>query len=269
MSKGKSSVPSTRAWQTDLGSCELRHYACELRSARATALADAEGFDEILFAVERLGARLSGKVGTLGSYKDDLLALVAASSPASIDDDQRPAFHFERLLELVTRGRNDALHQGAVARSLTGHCVDLALALEEALMKAAWSVSDFMVDAPLVAQLHETVASVRRSLLRNAYSYLPLRAETGWVLVSDLEVAKFLRGSTDHDKKLQRLAMTLDAARADSEQPLKWEPVTTFCGPAEPIAGLVERLSSQPVLVTVDGKPDSRLLGLLTPFDLL
>lgn len=60
-------------------------------------------------------------------------------------------------------------------------------------MTAAWRVSDFMVDAPLVSQLHETVASVRRSLLRNSFSYLPLRTETGWVLVSDLEVDKFLR----------------------------------------------------------------------------
>ena len=46
----------------------LLHYRDQLRFGRAVAVKDAEGFSEILFAVERLGSFLSNEIGTLNSY---------------------------------------------------------------------------------------------------------------------------------------------------------------------------------------------------------
>lgn len=40
----------------------------QFRQARATALQDAEGFQEIIFVLERFGAHLIGKIKDLGKY---------------------------------------------------------------------------------------------------------------------------------------------------------------------------------------------------------
>lgn len=58
-----------------------RVFADQFRSARMTALADAESFDQIVHAIERLGSYLSkekygdrGLYGDLGKYRDGLVA---------------------------------------------------------------------------------------------------------------------------------------------------------------------------------------------------
>jgi hypothetical protein len=49
-----------------LTDCEAIFFRDQLRTARAAALQDAEGFDQILFCLERLGLQLLGVVGALG-----------------------------------------------------------------------------------------------------------------------------------------------------------------------------------------------------------
>ena len=48
---------------------ERLYHRDKLRSARYTALADAEGFHEVCFAIEALGMRLLGKKADLGQYR--------------------------------------------------------------------------------------------------------------------------------------------------------------------------------------------------------
>jgi len=117
-------------------------FANQLRSARLAALGDAEAFDGIIHVVERIGSYLSkerlgdlGKVGSLYNYGKELLDLASNSGVAIETPEQFSVLltPFGRLYDLVTVARNDALHQGAFARHLTGHVIELAIILEDAL----------------------------------------------------------------------------------------------------------------------------------------
>jgi len=107
-------------------------FSDELREARENALRDSEAFDGIVHVVERLGSFLRGKITHLEEIPG-----------------QRPDLHvpFSLLYKLVREARNDALHQGAFARRLTGHAIELSLVLEDALRRSLESpvVGDYMV----------------------------------------------------------------------------------------------------------------------------
>ena len=61
------------------------HYRDELREARLKALRDAESFEDIVFALERIGVHLTGKIGQgLGGYKD-AISQYALKSPLAGD----------------------------------------------------------------------------------------------------------------------------------------------------------------------------------------
>lgn len=77
----------TLAWQ------ERLYHRDTLRSGRYAALADAEGFEAICFAIEALGLRLEGAKKSLGKYKDRLEAL----SRESIVLSQLSVSHPERF----------------------------------------------------------------------------------------------------------------------------------------------------------------------------
>ena len=51
---------------------ERLHYRDQLRAARYAALADAEGFGDVCFALEALGLRLLGKKRDMGQYEQKL-----------------------------------------------------------------------------------------------------------------------------------------------------------------------------------------------------
>lgn len=105
---------------------------------------DAEAFEQIVFVVERLGVYLTRSVKSLGPYAKAIITLAAQSPLAEEVPSLLPTWHtpFGDLYYLVQDGRNDALHQGAFARHLTNHTVELALILEDALMTNAVAARD-------------------------------------------------------------------------------------------------------------------------------
>src|SRR5688572_16048276 len=116
----------------------------QLRQAREAAFRDSEAFDEVIHVVERLGSFLNEEIGDLGKYKEDIensarLSALAEEIPAKWRGIHVP---FSLLYDLVKDARNDALHQGAFARHLTGHAIELALVLEDALRRS--------LDSPVV-----------------------------------------------------------------------------------------------------------------------
>jgi hypothetical protein len=250
-----------------------RHFCDELRDARAVALQDAEGFSNVLFAVERLGAFVAGRIEALGRYREGLRELAARSPLANDIPIAHPGFHvtFDVLYDLVMQGRNDAMHQGAAARHLTGHAVELALILEDALMSTdAHVVRDFMVRTPVCARLWEPVSSIRRSMLANAFSYLPVFVSTSddcqWKLVSDVAVAAYLRGATGPTDRKQRLATSLEAAVESGRLALLPARICKAEDHVKAVLGMFEE--GRPMLVLRPNCPNEAI-GLLTPFDLL
>jgi len=59
-------------------------FADQLRSAREAALDDAEAFDGIIYAVERLGSFLTQRTLELGRYKDEVSKIASTSALAEV-----------------------------------------------------------------------------------------------------------------------------------------------------------------------------------------
>lgn len=253
------------------------HFLEELRNARLSAQKDAEAFDELLFVFERLGCYLMGRAATLGKYKDELLALAEKSALGGTLDARLANWHTGKsvLYALVNQARNDALHQGAGARHLTEHAIELALLFEDALMNGAddslTELRDIMVRSPAVAEPWQPVSFVRQVMLTNSFSTLPIYVGDRWRVITDAQVAAFLRGVPNN--RLTRLGMTVEEA-AKQQPELLGNPA--FENPCARIADVAKRFATNPqdafilVLEEPSASPQSRaLLGIVTAFDIL
>lgn len=243
------------------------HFRDAFRTARASALDDAEGFDELLFALERLGKFLYGQPGNMGKFAPALVRLASTSYLAEAIPRLWREFHipFDVLLAQLRRARNAALHEGAFARHLTSHAVTISLILEDALMEESDRVGDYMVRAPVCAGLWQPLSFVRQSLLAHSFSFMPVNVGTDlipqWRLVSDLAIATFLRGADNREKAL---GITLKTA-VDSGGLLLSEPLV--CAPDKPVRKALENCKGLPILVVSD--TGDRLLGIATAYDLI
>lgn len=237
---------------------EKRHWLSQLREARASALADAEGFESILFTLEALGQFLCKEAGRgLNDYEPALQRMALGATPL-----EGRSQRFARLFPMVKRVRNDAMHQGAIARNATALCVELALMLEDGLLADATTVGDYMITAPIEAKLFESLAAIRRTLLMHSFSYLPVQDATGaWKLVSDQALAKHLQGrsNTERDKRLAQSLKESGLPLLDALQVLEGDPVTAA----------LDKLDSRPLLVVREVNGCAELVGLVTAFDLL
>jgi CBS domain-containing protein len=242
------------------------YFRDQFRQARAKALQDAEGFQDTLFVLERLGIYLTGKIKSLGCYKDAIQQVAMKSPLADEIPNQHIHWHskFSTTYELVRNARNDALHQGARARHLTNSVILIALVMEDALMNNPTTVGDLMVREPICAYLWQPLSFVRQQMLTNSFTYLPLlsykQGMQYWSLVSDFHVARYLRRG-DRNKLL---AKTLDAAIVDG---LKLEPVDT-CQADTKVEEALEMSKGMP-LVVIDKDHTERLVGIVSPFDFL
>jgi CBS domain-containing protein len=238
--------------------------------ARDAAFRDAEGFQNILFALEKLGQFLLEETANLGEYKPIISALASDSCLA----DEIPAicrqWHtpFQELYDLVKDARNDAMHQGSRARHLTEHAMSLSLVLEDALMANAYKVSDFMVSDPVVALPWQPVSHAREKLLTHGFSFLPIwiaeQPGPGWFLISDYAVTKYLRVS---DKRVRRQRLATRIEKAISPKEIELIPCLTR-DPEWPAEEMVSKFDGKPVLVVDESRPEN-LLGIVTAFDLM
>ena len=116
----------------------------------------------------------------------------------------------------MRQARNDAVHQGAYARTLTGHAVELSIILEDALMTDASKVSQFMVRDVVGAKPWHPVSYVRQQMLTHAFSYLPIWLHDVWKLIPEYAVAKLLRNASSNIARRQHLAALVSESVADS-----------------------------------------------------
>jgi predicted transcriptional regulator len=227
-----------------------------LRDARALVYRDAESFDQAAAMLEHIGQLLSGEVGVgLGSYEGTILGL-AGQAPRT---DSR---HLRELFKTVKEARNDSVHSGAFIRHHVLSLVELILILEEAVSVNGRFAGDLMVRNPVTAELWHNVATVRRNMLTNSFSYLPIKADGKWMLVSDQSVVAYLRGASNAERN-RRLGATVENAITSSSLPLEAAPKSSVDTPVEDVKASITQL---PVLV-VDSTQN--LLGILTAFDLL
>ena len=130
-----------------------------------------------------------------------------------------------------------------------------------------------MVPDPVCAHLWEPLSLVRQKMLVNAFSLLPILtnkdAECPWSLLSDRALARYLR-ETDgrrlsNAERRRRLAKEVSVALEEGQ--LQLEPAR--CLDAEtPVHRAALDIGEDPILVVASQDP-SRLLGIVTAFDLL
>ena len=162
---------------------ESTYYRDQLRESRYHALANAEGFEAICFALEGLGRRLAGEQLSLGTYRD-FIRWYEQYSPHFTQQMLAEFSHlfgsFTALFEAVLQARNDAMHSGVYARHAAARAVELCLALEEALMNAPTdksrkrrpdhrkTVADYMVKSAVGIETGQPVALARQLMLTHS-----------------------------------------------------------------------------------------------------
>jgi CBS domain-containing protein len=249
---------------------ERLYYRDQLRAGRYAALADAEGFQAICFALEALGMRLHGKKGALGQYEPKLAALAQESIVLSRLTQTHPALFtsFAALADLVRTARNDAMHTGVYARHATAAAIELCIGLEEALMthqqEPRQTAQDFMVKSPISVERWQPVAHARQLMLTHSFSFLPVLMPDGWKLISEGAMAQFLRkGKKD---QVHALALPIEDAMQTG---LRVMPAELIALDAD-VDELLERPRdpADPRLWLVHDD-QGRLCGVLSPFELM
>ena len=280
MARNQSNPSPTPA--TPLAPQELAHYRDRLRAARYAALADAEGFEEICYALEALGVRLLNRKGTMESYKLPILTLGRASQNGFLAQSYPQFFtKFEALYVTVQTARNDAMHTGAYARHATGAAIELCIGLEDALMAIHPTsvVADVMVKAPVVVEEWQPIAHARQLMLMHSFSFLPVLVDMQWMLVSELGLARYL--NVERDKKAARLAKPIRAAK-ECGMELVTLSERHIVGHSTKLVDVLNHaiVQSGPMLwLVLDPLPaigptgevahQSRLVGVLSPFELM
>ena len=233
---------------------------------------DAEGYQQILFVLERMGSYLLKKKGDLGKYQCCISKLVKQKCPSFLEPSDDCHINFNRLYDMVRVGRNDALHQGAVARIMTSHSVQLSMMIEDTLMAVVNSqrIGDYMVKNPVCAHEWQPISFIRQIMLENSFSHIPFyrEEENEWHVISDLDVAR-IRHKEELDGKGQSklLMATLKCCiESNGIGPRKARVVS----PDKPVCDVLkcsDKGAGWPVLVKqVDCK---ELLGIVTPYDLM
>lgn len=239
-------------------------FLARLRDARALVLRDGESFREASTVLEHIGQVIGGKIGI--GLKDHEAAIVSLATGARQTDEASVG----RLFNVVREARNKAVHDGAYARHLNGRLLDLLLLLEEAIMTNMDRVEDLMVRNPVSAEPWHLVSHVRKMMLTNSFSCIPiLKAKTGkdrWMLLRDAALMQWIRSEPNKKKQRERLAMPVGEAITNHELAVKG---AICCGGEISIADLLTRMNDDPTLVTEKIEGQERLLGIITAFDLL
>lgn len=254
---------ATLQWQ------ERLHYRDRLRTARYAALADAEAFSEICFAIEAIGLRLLGNEGTLGRYFQPVRDLAAESVALR----ELPALfpqlfsRFDALYRTAQVARNDAMHSGVYARHVTIAAIELCIGLEEALMteqQARTTVKDYMVRSPVIVQPWQPVAYARQLMLMHSFSFLPVQLD-GWKLVPEASMAKFLHRNGE---KKTALAMSIQDAFHLADRALELVDAHVVSPEHDVSALLAAADVHRPTLWLVEDGHGG-LAGVLSPFELM
>ena len=81
--------------------------------------------------------------------------------------------------------RNEAVHESTLGRRLARDCVRVSIMVEDALRREAEmrSVSDSMVETVVYARLWQTLRTIRRTMMENDCTHLPLENDGQWYTV--------------------------------------------------------------------------------------
>ena len=246
-----------------------RSFRIQFKEARAQAISDAEDFDGILYTLERLGQTLLPNIDrgkkNLAGY-EGAIEEIAVKSPLSFTIPKKFRYlhtPFDILYNIVRDARNDALHQGAYARHLTNHAIELSLIVEDAMSKKLTLVSDFMVRNVIYAESWQPISHIRQIMLANNFSYIPFQEDKKWYFISDFLLANILIGESNN-KRDEILSFTLREL-IDQHKTKLTDTIAEIISPYEELGKLLNKFKKDPFLVC----ENEQVIGIITAFDVM
>ena len=262
----------------------------DLKAALTTYASGKGDVEDLLYEIERIGQYITGKAdATLGVAKNPLRRFVHRYAPGRINNTGLPKVNWKNLYEGVRRARNDLAHTGTEAALAGTRTATLATVLLEALANAAPKnqtrmMKDVMVSNPTCAQSWQTLADVRRTMLVNDFTLLPVNTSPYRQARVPLEGEQLNDGSdngTWPSIRAEDLAGYLSAGDYSSRSENLGKAMS---GPGG--SGLVQQVQTAredtpvenvwsgsglrlPLVVTRDFGGRSELVGIVTAFDLL
>ena len=249
---------------------------CDLKNALTCFANGRAGVAELLHQIERTAKYVQGKPhASLWDAEDAMTRFVCRYAPGRIEDTGRHGVGFLDLYAKVREARNDMAHTGTEAALAGARSSTMATVLMEALAVAAerddgQTMCDVMVSNPTCAHNWQTLADLRRTMLVNNYSALPISdgqcGDRVWLCVEDEKLARYLRNGgrgrrtrTLGDERLKECEAGMDfleaVAVAEDSQ-----------------VKSVLSTSKLPVLATrpvAKNEKKREIVGIVTAFDLL
>lgn len=231
----------------------------QLRAERGAVLADAEGFEVLVHAIESVGKWVVPSGSNLDKYTPGLVHLTKTALGWHKGDKRIKSL--EASLFLLRQTRNDYAHEGVHARNAAHEAVEVALLLEEAL-SFSWvevRLEDVMVRRPVTADAEDTLAEIRRVMLSNSFSFIPVRIDGSWHLVAERWMADQVVGKKKSDRDAE-LGRKVNEFKADLPEVRPRKPETRCAKLEVPL----------PDLILVAERSNARvLMGVVSPSDLL
>lgn len=213
---------------------------------------------------------------SLGKASNCMRKFIKEHARERIENTGLPGIKWDSLYSSVTKHRNDIAHTGTEAALAGARTAALATVLLDALLDAGrkkgcpLKISEVMVANPTCAENWQTLADLRRTMLVNDFSILPMRngkcGEPGkWRAVRAGELAAYLLDNRKGHR--ETLGCALDNG-------LKPYCATVVCED-EKLADLRDRnwagkgKGNFPSSVVVTSEKKDRLVGIATAFDLL
>ena len=252
-----------------------REIRADLKAALSEFNGGQGGIEPLLHQVERVAKYVSGDhkrpLGKAGKATAYMVQLFAAWA---VRDTGLPGMPWRRLYEEVWKARNDIAHTGTEAVLAGTRTSTLATVLLDALVGVAKGgavrrVRDVMVANPVCAHGWQTVADIRRTMLINDYSGLPVvgkASEWSWKTVTATGLAAYLTRD-----RTARLGRRLDQATQEERDPLCLDDTPTVGErtPVRELWGETEGKAKLPAIVCRCGEEGPIVIGIVTSFDLL
>ena len=258
----------------ELNADTKKYFRNAFREARYAALLNAEDFTPLLHTLESFGSYLyssdsgSNNGGGLYQYEESLKSFISDLPYDKSLPTEYPVLHSEVdfLFTYVRSTRNEFAHQGVYARQKTRFILELCLIFESKLNELEMKASNYAVSGAVTAELWQPLSFIRKEMLVNSYSFIPVYYEQEWQLIADYNLALYLNEASKESKskRKRRESETVERAIKNGLQIEK-------AGTVQPNTDISELkiATTKPMLVVEKDKNPERLLGLFTGFDLL
>ena len=244
---------------------ECIYFLFKFKEARLSILKNNEDFDFFINILEEFGSFICTNKNsiTLNEYE----SAIKQYQKLHLGNIYVSSFNAEFLI--VRTARNEAYHQGVHARNLSKHCIELSFIIEKALISNCMNLSllaeNVMVKNVTIAEEWMPIKMIRREMLINSFSYIPIYKDENWFLISELNILLMLGVKYGKDRSLKE---------KDIIGPLfnqqNFEIATTINNDSS-ITDVLEKLlenNGKPILI-VSQDDNKNLLGIITTYDIL